>query len=72
MSHMSQAAGPLLQAGLFMSAVLLAQVVAVRHLSTDAIPVALRGRTELSNRLRPWLLVAAVLMSVAGLLLTLA
>lgn len=53
MSDTSAVAGPLLQAGVVMSAVLLAQVVVVRRLSADAIPEALRGRTELSNRLRP-------------------
>lgn len=62
-------AATLLQAGLLTGCVLLAQVLAVRHLPVETIPGVLRGRVALSNRLRPWLLVAAMTMACAGLVI---
>jgi hypothetical protein len=62
----------LLQTGLLTGCVLVAQVVAVRHLPVESIPGVLRGRVALSNRLRPWLLVAAMTMVSAGLVLQVA
>ncbi len=62
-------AASLLQAGALMAVVLLAQVLTVRHLPVETVPGVLRGRVELSNRLRPWLLGAAVAMVVAGVVL---
>ena len=62
-------AAALLQTGLLTGCVLLAQVVAVRLLPVENIPVVLRARVALSSRLRPWLLLAAMLMVGVGLLL---
>ncbi|MBD8870309.1 hypothetical protein [Nocardioides donggukensis] len=59
----------LLQAGALVGMLVLVQVYAVRHLPAESIPQALRSRVELSNRLRPWLLLAVVLMAAAGVLL---
>ncbi len=59
----------LLRAGLLMGLVLLGQAVAARHLPAESIPGVLRGRVALSNRLRPWLVVAAVAMAATGLAL---
>jgi len=61
----------LLQAGLLMGVALLGHLVAVRHLPVENIPGVLRSRVELSSRLRPWLIGAALAMSVAGLVLQL-
>jgi hypothetical protein len=47
-------------------------VVAVRHLPTEDVPGVLRGRIELCNRLRPWLIAAACAMTMTGLALQLA
>ena len=63
---------PLLQAGILMGIVLWGNVVAVRHLPTEDVPGVLRGRIELCNRLRPWLIVAACAMTMTGLVLQLA
>jgi len=69
MDSTSAMATSLLQAGALMGIVLLSQVVAVRHLPVETIPTVLRGRVELSNRLRPWLLAAALAMAVTGLVI---
>ncbi len=60
-----------LQSGLLLGIVLIAQVVLTRHLHVETIPGVLRGRVALSNRLRPWLFVAALTMAVPGLILQL-
>lgn len=65
-------AASLLQAGLVMGAVLVAQVVAVRHLPAETIPGVLRSRIVLCSRLRPFLITVAVAMAVLGLVLQLA
>lgn len=59
----------LLEAGALLGAVLVGQIVGRRHLAVDSVPVVLRGRVEFSNRLRPWLMVAAGALLLAGLLL---
>jgi len=69
MTATSSLAASLLQAGALLAVVLLGQAVALRHLSAETIPTVLRARVELSNRLRPWLLGAAVALALAGLLL---
>jgi hypothetical protein len=61
----------LLQAGVLIGGVLVAQALAARRLARREIPLALRERVALSNRLRPWLLTAAVAMLSAGLVLAL-
>jgi hypothetical protein len=66
MATTSDVAVGLLQAGALMTAVLMAQVLVVRHLPVDTIPGPLRARVELGTRLRPWLILAAVLMLTAG------
>jgi hypothetical protein len=66
MATTSDVAVGLLQAGALMTAVLMAQVLVVRHLPVDTIPGALRARVELGTRLRPWLILAAVLMLTTG------
>ena len=63
---------PLLQAGILMGIVLWGNVVAVRHLPAEDVPGVLRGRIELCNRLRPWLIAAACAMAMTGLVLQLA
>jgi hypothetical protein len=63
---------PLLQTGIMLGIVLLGNVYVLRHLPVDAVPSILRGRIELANRMRPWLAVAAVCLTVAGLVLQLA
>lgn len=58
----------LLQTGLLVACLLIAQVVAVRHLPAESIPGVLKSRVALSNRVRPWLLVASLTTAAAGLL----
>jgi hypothetical protein len=60
---------PLLQAGILMGIVLWGNVVAVRHLPTEDVPGVLRGRIEMCNRLRPWLIAVACAMAMTGLVL---
>lgn len=57
----------LLQAGALLGAVMVGQMVALRHLPTENVPLVLRGRVDLSNRLRPWLLAASGILLMAGL-----
>jgi hypothetical protein len=59
----------LLQVGLSLGTVLVAQVLLLRHLPVETIPGVLRSRVELSNRVRPWLIVAAAVMVATGLVL---
>lgn len=62
---------PLLQTGILLGIVLLGNLYVLRHLPVDVVPTILRGRIELANRLRPWLAVAALGLTVAGLVLQL-
>ena len=62
-------AASLLQTGMLVGAVVVAQVVVMRHLTLETIPEVLRGRVALSNRLRPWLIAAAAAMAASGLAL---
>ncbi|MEP7092009.1 MAG: hypothetical protein ABI776_18050, partial [Nocardioidaceae bacterium] len=68
-SSSSDLASSLLQAGLLTGVVLVAQVFVLRNLPIESVPGVLRGRVELCNRLRPWLIAAAAAMTAAGLLL---
>jgi len=61
----------LLQAGAVMGAVLVAQMVVLRHLPVDTIPGILRGRVLLCNRMRPWLVLLSAAMAGSGLVLLL-
>ena len=60
---------PLLQCGLLLTGVLVAQLVAVRHLPVETIPGVIRHRVEICSRLRPWLFATAALMVLLGLVL---
>lgn len=62
-------AATLLQTGLLTGCVLVAQVVVVRRLPIQTIPLVLRDRAAMCTRLRPWLLFAATTMIGVGLLL---
>jgi len=64
-------AAVLLQSGLVVGAVLVVQLFSVRHLPSEAVPIVLRGRIDLSNRMRPWLIGAAGVMVAVGLALQL-
>lgn len=68
MTSTSTLGATLLQSGLLIGCLLLAQLVAVRHLPADSIPGVLRTRVALSNSVRPWLLAAAAAMAGAGVL----
>lgn len=72
MTSTTSVAASLLQTGMLIGVILLAQVVVMRHLSLETIPSVLRDRVALSNRLRPWLIGAAVAMAASGLILHLA
>ncbi len=61
----------LLRAGVLMGIVLIGQTIAARHLPVESVPGVLRGRIALSNRLRPWLVVAASAMAALGMVLEL-
>ena len=69
MATMSDIAARLLQAGLVIGSVLIAQALTVRRLPLHDIPPVLHDRVALSNRLRPWLLGAATALVSAGLVL---
>ncbi len=60
---------PLLQGGLLLAGVLIAQLVAVRHLPVEDIPGVIRHRVEVCSRLRPWLFATAAAMVAVGLAL---
>ncbi|NUR05523.1 MAG: hypothetical protein HOQ45_00770 [Nocardioidaceae bacterium] len=64
-------AGPLLQLGLLMGVVLVGNALVARRLPLESVPSILRGRVLLCNRMRPWLSLAAVLMTATGLVLLL-
>lgn len=72
MTSTTSVAAALLQTGMLIGVILLAQVVLMRHLSLETIPSVLRDRVALSNRLRPWLMSAAVAMAATGLILSMA
>jgi hypothetical protein len=69
MASTPDVATALLQVALVTGVVLAGQVVAVRHLPVETIPGCLQARVALSNRLRPFLIVAAALMAAAGAVL---
>ena len=64
-------AASLLQAGLALGTLLVAQVLVVRHLPVETIPDVLRSRVALSNRVRPWLIGVAAVMALTGLVMQL-
>ena len=64
-----ESATAMLQAGVILGIVLLGQVAAERALPADTVPNALRGRVDLCHRLRPWLMVAAAVLALTGLVL---
>lgn len=57
----------LLQAGILMLIVIVGQAYAVAHVPVESIPSPLRHRVEVCTRVRPLLIVAAVCLTVAGL-----
>lgn len=59
----------LLQAGILMLVVILGQAYAVAHVPEKTIPSTLRHRVEVCTRVRPLLVVAALSLTVAGLVL---
>lgn len=61
----------LLKAGILLGAVLVGQMVVRRHLAAESVPLVLRGRVDFSNRLRPWLMAAAGVLLLVGVLLAL-
>ncbi len=71
MSSTPAAAASLIQVGLAIGALLVAQVLVVRHLPVETIPDVLRSRVALSNRLRPWLIGVAAAVALTGLVLQL-
>ena len=66
MSSTPAAAASLIQVGLAIGALLVAQVLVVRHLPVETIPDVLRSRVALSNRLRPWLIGVAAAVAQLG------
>jgi hypothetical protein len=62
-------AAPMIQLGILLGIVLVGNAVAVRRLPTESVPGCLMGRVRLANRMRPWLAVAALAITVTGLLL---
>ena len=71
MADTSELARALLQTGVLVGVVLVAQIVAVRHLPVESIPGVLRGRVALCSRIRPYLLASVLAMVGMGLFLTL-
>ena len=62
---------PLLQLGILMGVVLVGHGFAARRLPVEIIPGLLQARITLCNKLRPWLSAAALVMTMAGLVLIL-
>ena len=60
---------PLLQLGLLMGIVIVGHGFAARRMPVEIIPGCLQPRVTLCNRLRPWLSAAALVMTMAGLVL---
>ena len=71
MADTPELARALLQTGVLVGVVVVAQIVAVRHLPVESIPDVLRGRVALCCRIRPYLLASVLTMVGAGLFLTL-
>ena len=71
MASTPEVATSLLQVGLALGTLLVAQVVVVRHLPVETIPDVLRSRVALSSRLRPWLIGVAAAMALTGLVMQL-
>jgi hypothetical protein len=69
MASTPEVAASLLQVGLALGTLLVAQVVVVRHLPVETIPDVLRSRVALSSRLRPWLIGVAAVMALTGLVM---
>ncbi|WP_310528109.1 hypothetical protein [Nocardioides sp.] len=69
METASSLAAALLQAGILMLIVIVGQAYAVAHVPVESIPTTLRHRVEVCTRLRPLLVVAALSLTVAGLVL---
>lgn len=69
MDSSSALASALLQAGILMLIVIVGQAYAVAHVPVKSIPSTLRHRVEVCTRLRPVLVVAALSLTVAGLVL---
>ena len=64
-------AAALLQLGILMAVVLIGNAVAARRLPDETVPLILRERITMCNRMRPWLSAAALVMTAAGLVLIL-
>ena len=62
-------AASLLQVGLLVGALLVAQAVVVHRLPVETIPDVLRSRVALCHRLLPWLIGAAAVTALTGLVL---
>ena len=71
MDTSSALAPALLQAGILMLIVIVGQAYAVAHVPVESIPTTLRHRVEMCTRVRPLLIVAALLLTVSGLVLQL-
>ena len=71
MADTSEFARALLQTGVLVGVVLVAQIVAVRHMPLESIPGVLRGRVALCSRIRPYLLASVLTMLGLGVFLTL-
>jgi hypothetical protein len=64
-------AAALLQLGILMGVVLIGNAFAARRLPDETVPLVLRGRITMCNRMRPWLSAAALAMTATGLVLML-
>ena len=62
-------AAALLQLGVLMGVVLIGNTIAAGRLPAENVPLVLRGRITLCNRMRPWLSAAALAMTAAGVVL---
>lgn len=62
----------MLQLGVLMGIVLLGNVLVANRLPIENVPVVLRQRVLLCNRMRPWLGALALAFTVGGLVLLLA
>ena len=71
MDTSSTFAAALLQAGILMLFVVVVQAYAVAHVPVESIPTTLRHRVEVCSRVRPLIVVAALSLTVAGLVLQL-
>ena len=69
METTSSVAVPMMQLGILLGVVLVGNVLAARRLPTESVPVCLMGRVRLANRMRPWLGLAAFVITATGLFL---